>query len=159
MLQLKNVVKTYNTKAGMVNALDGVSLTFPDTGMVFVLGKSGSGKTTMLNVIGGLDGIDGGEIFVQDKKFSTFTATEYDSYRNTFIGFVFQEYNLLAEYTVEYNIKIAMELQGRPVDEEECDRLLREMEIEGYLSAFALSYQCRQVVAVQPFEVVSILEA
>ena len=131
MLQLKNVIKTYNTKAGVVNALDGVSLTFPSSGMVFVLGKSGSGKTTMLNVIGGLDGIDGGEILIQDKQFSTFTAKEYDSYRNTFIGFVFQEYNLLAEYTVEYNIKIAMELQGRPVDEEECDRLLREMEIEG----------------------------
>ena len=130
MLQLKNVVKTYNTKAGVVNALDGVSLTFPSKGMVFVLGKSGSGKTTMLNVIGGLDGIDGGEILIQDKQFSTFTAKEYDSYRNTFIGFVFQEYNLLSEYTVEYNIKIAMELQGRPVDEEECDRLLREMEIE-----------------------------
>ena len=130
MLQLKNVVKKYNTKAGEVNALDGVSLTFPSSGMVFVLGKSGSGKTTMLNVIGGLDGIDGGEILIQDKKFSAFTAKEYDSYRNTFIGFVFQEYNLLSEYTVEYNIKIAMELQGRPVDEKECDRLLREMEIE-----------------------------
>ncbi len=130
MLQLKNVVKKYNTKAGVVNALDGVSLTFPSSGMVFVLGKSGSGKTTMLNVIGGLDDIDGGEILIQDKQFSTFTAKEYDSYRNTFIGFVFQEYNLLSEYTVEYNIKIAMELQGRPVDEEECNRLLREMEIE-----------------------------
>ncbi len=131
MLQLKNVVKKYNTKAGVVNALDGVSLTFPSRGMVFVLGKSGSGKTTMLNVIGGLDGIDGGEILIQDKQFSTFTAKEYDSYRNTFIGFVFQEYNLLSEYTVEYNIKIAMELQGKPVDEEECNRLMREMEIEG----------------------------
>ena len=129
MLQLKNVVKKYNTKAGEVNALDGVSLTFPSRGLVFISGKSGSGKTTLLNVIGGLDGIDGGEIYVQDKEFSTFTAKEYDSYRNTFIGFVFQEYNLLSEFTVEYNIKIAMELQGRPVDEEEFSRLLKEVEI------------------------------
>ena len=130
MLELKNVVKKYNTKAGEVNALDGVSLTFPSRGLVFISGKSGSGKTTLLNVIGGLDGIDGGEIYVQDKEFSTFTAKEYDSYRNTFIGFVFQEYNLLSEFTVEYNIKIAMELQGGEVDEEEFSRLLKEMEIQ-----------------------------
>ena len=96
MLQLENVIKTYQTKAGAVNALNGVSLTFPATGLVFVTGKSGCGKTTLLNVIGGLDSIDGGEIFVQDKRFSTFSASEYDSYRNTFIGFIFQEYNLFA---------------------------------------------------------------
>lgn len=130
MLQLKNVIKKYNTKAGEVKALDGVSLTFASNGMVFVLGKSGSGKTTLLNVVGGLDGIDGGEISMQNKEFSTFTAKEYDDYRNTFIGFVFQEYNLLSEFDVEYNIKIAMELQGEPIDEKEFTRLLQEMEIE-----------------------------
>lgn len=130
MLELKNVRKTYRTKAGTVNALDGVSLTFPTTGLVFISGKSGCGKTTLLNVIGGLDGIDDGEIYIQDKGFSTFSAKEYDSYRNTFVGFVFQEYNLLAEYTVEYNIKIAMELQGRPVDEAAFERLLKDVEIE-----------------------------
>ena len=130
MLKLESVVKKYNTKAGEVHALDGVSLTFPSHGLVFISGKSGSGKTTLLNVIGGLDGIDGGEVYIQDKKFSTFTAKEYDSYRNTFIGFVFQEYNLLSEFTVEYNIKIAMELQGRAVDEEEFSKLLKDVEIE-----------------------------
>ena len=83
MLELKNVRKFYHTKAGTVNALDGVSLTFPSSGLIFILGKSGSGKTTLLNIIGGLDGIDEGEIFIQDKKFSAFSAKEYDSYRNT----------------------------------------------------------------------------
>ena len=130
MLELKNVIKTYRTKSGIVNALDGVSLSFPSSGLVFISGKSGCGKTTLLNVIGGLDGIDGGEIYIQDKNFSTFSAGEYDSYRNTLVGFVFQEYNLLAEYTVEYNIKIAMELQGVPVDEEAFEKLLKDMEIE-----------------------------
>lgn len=130
MLELKNVVKKYRTKAGEVNALDGVSLTFPATGLVFISGKSGCGKTTLLNVIGGLDGIDGGEIYIQDKEFSSFTAEEYDSYRNTFVGFVFQEYNLLSEYTVEYNIRIAMELQGVPVDEEALAALLKDVGIE-----------------------------
>ncbi len=130
MLELKSITKKYKTKAGEVNALDGVSLTFPSTGLVFITGKSGCGKTTLLNVIGGLDAVDGGDIFIQDKSFSSFSAKEYDSYRNTFVGFVFQEYNLLAEYTVEYNIKIAMELQGRAVDEAEFEALLKEVEIE-----------------------------
>lgn len=129
MLQLQNVTKTYKTKAGTVNALDGVSITFPATGLVFITGKSGCGKTTLLNVIGGLDGIDGGEILIQEKKFSTFSPTEYDSYRNTFIGFIFQEYNLLPEFTVEKNIKIAMELQGRKADEAEFEKLLQDVEI------------------------------
>ncbi|MBO7297545.1 MAG: ATP-binding cassette domain-containing protein [Clostridia bacterium] len=131
MLQLKSVTKKYKTKAGEVYALNGVSLTFPSTGMVFITGKSGCGKTTLLNIIGGLDSVDSGEIFVQDKSLSAFSAKEYDSYRNTFVGFIFQEYNLLAEYTVEYNVKIAMELQGRKADDKELDRLLKEMEIEG----------------------------
>ena len=134
MLELKNVKKFYHTKAGTVNALDGVSLTFPSSGLIFILGKSGCGKTTLLNVIGGLDGIDEGEISIQDKNFSAFSAKEYDSYRNTVVGFVFQEYNLLSEYTVEYNIKIAMEMQGVPTDEERIDGLLKEFEIEGLRS-------------------------
>ncbi len=130
MLQLQNVTKTYKTKARYVNALDGVSITFPSSGLVFITGKSGCGKTTLLNVIGGLDGIDGGEILVQDKKFSTFSAAEYDRYRNTFIGFIFQEYNLLPEFSVEQNIKIAMELQGRKTNEEEFEKLLKDVEID-----------------------------
>jgi ABC-type lipoprotein export system ATPase subunit len=130
MVELKNVSKSYCTKAGQVRALDGVSVLFPSTGLIFILGKSGSGKTTLLNVIGGLDGIDEGEIYIQEEKLSHFSAQEYDSYRNTVVGFVFQEYNLLAEYTVEYNIKIAMELQGRSVEETEFEKLLKDFEIE-----------------------------
>ena len=130
MLELKNVHKIYKTKSGSVGALNGVSLTFPATGLVFVTGKSGCGKTTLLNVIGGLDGIDDGEICLLGKSFASFTTADYDDYRNTFIGFIFQEYNLLSEYTVEKNIEIAMELQGRPSNKEELDALLAEMEIE-----------------------------
>ncbi len=130
MLELKVVKKIYETKAGTVSALNGVSLTFPERGMVFITGKSGCGKTTMLNLIGGLDGVDEGEISVLGKSFSSFSKEDYDNYRNTFIGFIFQEYNLLSEFTVEKNIKIAMELQGREVDEEEYKKLLRQVEIE-----------------------------
>lgn len=129
MLELKNVTKLYQTKSGKVCALNGINLTFPSNGMVFITGKSGCGKTTLLNVIGGLDGVDSGEISILGKSFSRFTPTEYDSYRNTFIGFVFQEYNLLPEFTVEKNIKIAMELQGDSVNDSEFNSLLETVEI------------------------------
>jgi ABC-type lipoprotein export system ATPase subunit len=131
MLELKNVKKFYKTKSGEVAALNGVSLTFPSSGMVFISGKSGCGKTTLLNVVGGIDGIDEGEISLLGKSFESFSQGDYDDYRNTFIGFIFQEYNLLSEFTVEKNIEIAMELQGRKSNREEVDALLKEMEIEG----------------------------
>lgn len=129
MIELKNVKKIYKTKSGEVNALDGVSLTLPEKGLIFISGKSGCGKTTFLNVIGGLDGIDQGEISIYGKNFSSFSQAEYDGYRNTFIGFVFQEYNLLPEFTVEKNIRIAMEIQGKPFDDDTVNELLRDMDI------------------------------
>lgn len=132
MLELVNVKKIYTTKAGDTSALNNVSIVFPKTGMVFITGKSGSGKTTMLNVIGGLDGIDGGDLIIEGKKFSEFTRADYDSYRNTFVGFIFQEYNLLPEYTVAKNISMANELQGRPTDAKELENLLELVDIGGY---------------------------
>ena len=129
MLVLKDVKKTYHAKSGEVGALNGINLELPATGMVFITGKSGCGKTTLLNVIGGLDGIDQGDISVLGKSFSQFTAEDYDNYRNTFIGFIFQEYNLLSEYTVQKNIEIAMELQGSIVDQEKLNSLLETVDI------------------------------
>lgn len=130
MLELKNVTKTYQTKSGEVYALNNVSLTFPENGMVFITGKSGCGKTTLLNVIGGLDGVSQGDISVLGKSFSSFSPTEYDGYRNTFIGFIFQEYNLLPEFSVEKNIKIATEIQGRMPSQQEIDNLMESVEIK-----------------------------
>ena len=132
MLELIDVRKVYTTKAGNTVALNGVSIKFADKGLVFISGKSGCGKTTLLNAIGGLDKIDSGEIIVDGKKFSEFTPADYDSYRNTMVGFVFQEYNLLNEYTIEKNINIADELQGRNTDVEELRGLLRKFEIAEY---------------------------
>ena len=129
MLELNNVKKIYKTKSGEVSALNGVSITFPSSGLIFISGKSGCGKTTMLNVIGGLDGIDEGEISLFGKPFSAFSQSDYDDYRNTFIGFVFQEYNLLNEFSVEKNIQLAMELQGGKLEDEELDAILKNMEI------------------------------
>lgn len=131
MLELIKVKKIYTTKAGLTYALNGVSLNFEEKGLVFITGQSGSGKTTMLNVIGGLDGIDDGEIVVNGRTLSSLTDKEYDAYRNTFIGFVFQEYNLLQDYTVEKNICIANELQGKKTDKKYFNYLLDLVGIKG----------------------------
>lgn len=131
MLELISINKKYVTKAGETLALNDVSLRFPDKGMIFITGKSGSGKTTLLNVIGGLDGFDSGEIILDGKSFSNFSSADFDSYRNTYVGFVFQEYNLLPEYNVLKNVALAEELQGKKCDKTLTDKLFEDMEISG----------------------------
>lgn len=112
MFKLNNVSKSYHTKAGVVQALNGVSLTLPDNGMVFLLGKSGSGKSTLLNLLGGLDSISSGEIFYNGCDIGKLSANEQNKYRNNNIGFIFQDYNLIDEYDVASNIDIALALQN-----------------------------------------------
>ena len=133
MLEVKNLTKVYSGKGGVsVRALDNVSVTFPEKGMVFLLGKSGSGKSTLLNVAGGLDKPDGGEVIVKGKSSKEFSGSDFDSYRNTFIGFVFQEYNILNEFTIEQNISLALQLQNKPNNKAAVDALLRQVDLAGY---------------------------
>ncbi len=132
MIELINVSKKYVTKAGDTQALNNVNLKFDDKGLVFIVGKSGCGKTTLLNMVGGLDSLDGGDIIIDGKKFSEFTSGDYDSYRNTLVGFIFQEYNLLSDYNIGKNIDIANELQGKKAKEEDIEQLLSTVEIGGY---------------------------
>ena len=132
MLEIKNLTKIYQTKNVTTKALDNVSLQFPSTGMVFLLGKSGSGKSTLLNVCGGLDTPTEGEIIVKGRSSTTFSNGDFDSYRNTYIGFIFQEYNILNEFSVEDNIALALELQGKSKDREKILELLKEVELEKY---------------------------
>ncbi|MBQ8425626.1 MAG: ABC transporter ATP-binding protein [Clostridia bacterium] len=135
MLSVKNLTKTYQTgKSGQntVVALNNVSIDFPETGFVFLLGKSGSGKSTLLNVIGGLDVYDKGEIVIKGKSSKTFTQSDFDSYRNTFIGFIFQEYNILENFTVAKNLALAIELQGKKANKEEVNKLLNQVEMLPY---------------------------
>lgn len=116
MLSVKNLTKTYQTTKSKtknrVVTLDHVSIDFPETGLVFLLGKSGSGKSTLLNAIGGLDTFDSGEIIIKGKSSANFSQSDFDSYRNTFIGFIFQEYNILENFTVAKTLALAIELQG-----------------------------------------------
>lgn len=131
MLQVKNLTKIYNANGVAVKALDDVSLSFGDSGMCFVLGKSGSGKSTFLNVCGGLDAPDSGEIIVKNRSSKDFTAKDFDSYRNTFIGFIFQEYNVLNEFSVEDNVMLALELQGKKKDKAVVDSILEKVDLKG----------------------------
>ncbi len=133
MLQVKNLTKIYKQKNGAdTHALDGVTLQFPEKGMVFLLGKSGSGKSTLLNVCGGLDAPTDGEIIVKGRSSKDFSQGDFDSYRNTYVGFIFQEYNILNEFSVEDNIALALELQGKPKDKVAINALLEEVDLQGF---------------------------
>lgn len=132
MLEVKNLVKIYKTSKEEVRALDDVSINFPETGLVFLLGKSGSGKSTLLNTIGGLDKFDSGEIIVKGKSSKRFSQSDFDSYRNTFIGFIFQEYNILEEFTVAKNIALALELQGKKATKEAVGELLKQVDMDKF---------------------------
>lgn len=131
MLQIKDLTKVYKTPSGEVRALDGVSIDFPETGMVFLLGRSGSGKSTLLNVAGGLDVPTSGEIIVEGRSSKDFTLSDFDGYRNSFIGFVFQEFNVLNEFTIEQNIALALQLQHKANSPEMVNQLLKEVGLDG----------------------------
>lgn len=133
MLEIRNVSKVYRSKTGEeVKALDRVSISFPETGMVFILGKSGSGKSTLLNIMGGLDSYDEGEFIIKGKSSKDFVGSDFDAYRNTFIGFIFQEYNVLDDFTVGANIGLALELQGKKATDEAVSGILQQVDLLNY---------------------------
>ncbi len=133
MLSVKDLTKIYKTqKSQPVVALNHVSIDFADKGLVFLLGKSGSGKSTLLNTIGGLDTFDSGEIIIKGRSSKTFSQSDFDSYRNTFIGFIFQDYNILEEFSVAKNLALALELQGKKADKASVDNLLSQVDMLSY---------------------------
>jgi len=104
MLDLKNIVKTYKTGGQTVEALRGVSLKFRKNEFVSILGQSGCGKTTLLNIIGGLDRYDEGDLVICGKSTKKFKDSDWDNYRNRRVGFVFQSYNLIPHQSVLSNV-------------------------------------------------------
>lgn len=112
MLELKNIVKDYETGGATVRALKGISISFRESEFVAVLGQSGCGKTTLLNIIGGLDRYTSGDLVINGKSTREFTDRDWDTYRNHSIGFVFQSYNLIPHQTVLSNVELALTLSG-----------------------------------------------
>ncbi len=128
MIELKNVRKIYHSKKGNDTvALNNVNLKIGSRGMLFIIGKSGSGKSTLLNLLGGLDSLTSGELFINGKNISEFSQKKYDSYRNTYVGFIFQEFNILEQYNVYENIELALRLQNQKGEKENIDHLLNQL--------------------------------
>ncbi len=112
MLSLKNISKIYKTGDSVVKALDDVSLEFRRNEFVSILGPSGGGKTTLLNIVGGLDAYTSGDLVINGKSTKRFTQKDWDTYRNHSIGFIFQSYNLIPHQTVLSNVELALTLSG-----------------------------------------------
>ena len=112
MLKLKNIRKDYLAGESTVHALKGIDLEFRENEFVAILGHSGCGKTTLLNIIGGLDQYTAGDLIINGKSTKHFTDGDWDSYRNHSIGFVFQSYNLIPHQTVLSNVELALTLSG-----------------------------------------------
>ena len=112
MLRCENIIKDYPTSEEVVHALKGVSLTFRNSEFVSILGQSGCGKTTFLNIIGGLDHYTSGDLIINGKSTRNYKDKDWDTYRNHKIGFVFQSYNLIPHQSVLSNVELALTLSG-----------------------------------------------
>ncbi len=112
MLKLINITKSYRTKDYVQNALDNVSITFRKNEFASILGASGSGKTTMLNIIGGLDRYDSGDLLIEGVSTKDYKSSNWDTYRNKRVGFIFQSFNLISHQTVLSNVELALTLSG-----------------------------------------------
>lgn len=112
MLKLVDIKKDYKVADTTVHALKGVSVEFRANEFVSVLGASGCGKTTLLNIIGGLDHYTSGDLIVRGKSTRNFTDSDWDVYRNHRIGFIFQSYNLIPHQTVLQNVEMSLTIAG-----------------------------------------------
>ncbi|MBQ9714808.1 MAG: ATP-binding cassette domain-containing protein [Clostridia bacterium] len=131
MIKVENLTKIYKSKGSFeCKALDNVSFVLDDNGFVFVVGKSGSGKSTLLNMLGGLDGMTSGDIVADGNRFSQFKQKDYDKYRNTRIGFVFQDFHLIDSLTIRRNVELSLDLQNKN-DCGQVDEALKKVGLDG----------------------------
>ena len=112
MLELKSIKKTYVSANEEVEALKGIDLKFRESEFVSILGQSGCGKTTLLNIIGGLDRYTSGDLIINEKSTKDFKDRDWDAYRNYSVGFIFQSYNLIGHQTVLSNVELALTISG-----------------------------------------------
>jgi len=119
MIVIKELNKYYKSGGQNFHALKDINLEFSEVGMNFILGKSGSGKSTLLNVIGGIDTYDSGEIIVDGISTKKFSSKQFNTYRNSYVGFIFQEFNVLKSLSVYENIALSLELQHENVKQKD----------------------------------------
>ena len=129
MIVVKNLTKVYKTRRREVRALNNVSFTLPDNGMVFIVGKSGSGKSTLLNMISGLDKFDSGKIIAGGNSVEAMKASDREKYLSSYIGYVFQDYRLIEDFTVRQNVALAADISD---SKSSPDDLIRLVGLEGY---------------------------
>ena len=135
MLELKNIVKKYNTGGSEVEVLKSVNIHFRENEFVSILGASGSGKTTLLNIIGGLDKYTSGDMALMGRSTKEFKDRDWDSYRNGTIGFVFQSYNLISHLSVIENVKLALSISGHSnaENDEKAKKVLEDVGLAEHL--------------------------
>lgn len=150
VLKVEKLEKTYGNGSLSVHALKGIDLEIKKGIFYAIIGKSGSGKSTLLHLLGGLDKSTGGNIYLEGKKVSDLKEKDLALVRRRRIGFVFQSYNLLEEYTVLENILLPVELDGRKPDMEYIDQVIDSLEIRDKLAYYPdeLSGGQRQRVAI-----------
>ncbi|MDY2595413.1 MAG: ABC transporter ATP-binding protein [Oliverpabstia sp.] len=123
ILSAENIYKIYNSASGPVHALNGVSVSFEKGLFYAIIGRSGSGKSTLLHILSGLDRPNSGRILVNGKDLCTYTDEQMSIFRRRHMGFVFQQYNLLEEYTVLTNICMPLKLDGQKPDSQFLDEI------------------------------------
>lgn len=130
MLKLKNITKTYISGDEKVEALKGIDIEFRESEFVSILGQGGCGKTTLLNIIGGLDRYTSGDLIINGKSTKDFKDRDWDAYRNYSVGFVFQSYNLIGHQTVLSNVELALTISGVSIKERR-ERAIKALEDVG----------------------------
>jgi len=150
-VRVKNLTKTYNeNKQNAVKALNEINLDFGEQGLVFIVGKSGSGKSTLLNILGGIDLPTKGVVSHKNQDLSTFNQKQYDAFRNSVVGLIFQEFNLFNDLTIKDNIKLAVDLTNHEISNDDIIEMLKKVEMDESIDKFPneLSTGQKQRVAI-----------
>ena len=132
MIKVTNLTKVYKSKHKFnTRALNNINFSLDEKGLVFVIGKSGSGKSTLLNLLGGLDDVTSGSVEVFNNSIHEFKEKQLYDYRSSMIGFIFQDFHLLDDLTVEENILLSLELKKENT-KELVNEVLKQVDLEGY---------------------------
>ena len=135
-VKLENITKIYHMGEVEIRAVDGIDFSIQKGEFVVIVGPSGAGKTTVLNILGGMDTASGGRITVDGQDITKYSERQLTGYRRDDIGFVFQFYNLIPVLTVKENIILPLKLAGKIIDEEDFKQIIKDLEIDDLLDKY-----------------------